>query len=292
MNSAASSGEQMSGEFWPSVLAQTQYALQTGALQPIETGCAWIEQGGIRFLVRVLTNLSRKPARPAAPSLNPFLPYEPDLFVAQLSQTHLCLLNKYNVTQHHLLIVTRAFEPQAAPLNWPDFEALWRCMRELELQQIASLGFYNSGQSAGASQPHRHFQLVPLPLAPAQTLPIQVALTGTENRSPMLPFRHALVRLSQTVHLAQTADGGAAELHAAYLLLLDQLALNRTEPAPYNLLVTAEWMLMVPRRQEQFASIAVNALGFAGSLFVKNAAQLEQLEQLGPLSLLTQVACS
>ena len=277
---------------WDKVIAQTQYALKSGALQPIDTDYAWIEQGGITFLVRISTSLIRKAEAKRASSaqsagFNPFLPYDPDLFVANLSQTHLCLLNKYNVTDHHLLIVTRAFEPQETLLELPDFEALWLCMRGLGMHEIESLGFYNSGKQAGASQPHRHLQLVPLPLTPANSLPIQVALdaaieTADLQHSPMLPFRHAAVGLPKTT----TADA----VHAAYLMLLNHLELNGPEPPPYNLLVTSQWMLLVPRQQEQFESLPVNALGFAGSLFVRNPAQLEQLKQLGPLALLSQVA--
>ena len=129
---------------WDKVIAQTQYALKSGALQPIDTDYAWIEQGGITFLVRISTSLIRKAEAKRASSaqsagFNPFLPYDPDLFVANLSQTHLCLLNKYNVTDHHLLIVTRAFEPQETLLELPDFEALWLCMLGLGMHEIESL---------------------------------------------------------------------------------------------------------------------------------------------------------
>lgn len=283
------------GNLWSQVLAQTQYALQTGALQPIETSCEVIQQVSLEFLVRISSSLNRKAqaqAQPAGAAFNPFLPYDPDLFVADLSQTHLCLLNKYNVTPHHLLIITRAFEPQATLLSLPDFAALWLCMNQLEQQKIESLGFYNSGKQAGASQPHRHLQIVPLPLAPSHRLPIQAALEKLEPlsgngaatvwQSPMLPFGHAIVRLSATPT--------ATDAHTAYLLLLSQLGLNQPEPPPYNLLVTRQWMLVVPRRQEQFGSIPVNALGFAGSLFVRDLAQLAQLKQLKPLQLLAEVA--
>ena len=38
--------------------------------------------------------------------------YEVDLFVADISPTHVCILNKFNVVDYHLLIITRAFESQ------------------------------------------------------------------------------------------------------------------------------------------------------------------------------------
>ena len=63
------------------------------------------------------------------PPANPFLPYDEALWVAHLSASHALLLNKFNVVAHHLLVVTRAFEPQAAPLSAGDMAATWRVMQ-------------------------------------------------------------------------------------------------------------------------------------------------------------------
>ena len=46
------------------------------------------------------------------------------MFVADVSDTHLCLLNKFNVIEHHLLIVTRKFEHQETLLTVRDFQAV------------------------------------------------------------------------------------------------------------------------------------------------------------------------
>jgi ATP adenylyltransferase len=150
------------GTLWHRLLATTTDALQSGALEPIETRGSQCEDRGIRFLIRMVVNLRNKPQ--GDENRNPFLPYERGLYVADASDTHVCLLNKFNVVEHHLLIITRAFEHQEEMLTTADFQALWRCLLEYE-----SLGFYNSGSGAGASQPHKHLQLVPLPLRPSHT---------------------------------------------------------------------------------------------------------------------------
>ena len=59
---------------------------------------------------------------------------------------------------------------------------------------------------------------------------------------------------------------------------------------PYNLLATRDWMMLVPRARAESHGINVNAMGFAGSLLVKNPEQLQRLQELGPLELLKQVA--
>jgi ATP adenylyltransferase len=292
------------GTLWAKTVERTQTALACGALQPIVTAADFIEQAGIRFLVRTLANLARKEAatkqteQNPGRSVDPFLPYDRDLFVADLSATHVCLLNKYNVVDHHLLIVTRAFEAQETLLTLSDFEALYTCLREID-----GLGFYNSGKLAGASQPHKHLQLVPLPLAPCcEQIPLETALaaawgTGSESAirsSPVLPFRHALTRLNYEAESLQQAAQAAHSIYQSLLVSLDLFDLHDPAGAQpkgaYNLLMTRDWMLVVPRSQEQFDSIPVNALGFAGTLFVRNPAQLEQLKQITPLGLLQSVS--
>jgi ATP adenylyltransferase len=292
------------GTLWPAILRQTEHALRRGALQSIETVQTELEECGVRFLVRQVSSLAHKEeaqrrAREATPdtcrAANPFLPYEPDLFVADLSDTHIALLNKYNVIDHHLLIVTRCFRPQEALLDLDDFVALTAAMSEFD-----GLGFYNGGAAAGASQPHRHLQIVPLPLgASGPPLPVESVLGsarigGLVGTVPGLPFLHAFARLD----LAPGASWDAA--HAAldcYRALLEATGLRAIEvngeqhqSAPYNLLVTRRWMLLVPRSSERVEGVSVNALGFAGSLFVRDAAQLEIVRRLGPMSVLKRAA--
>jgi ATP adenylyltransferase len=287
------------GMLWARVIAQTQYALGCGALQPIPTESNFIEQGGIRFLVRVLAHLARKTAAKnqqeqqakSGKDFNPFLPYDRDLFVADVSDTHVCLLNKYNVVDHHLLLITRAFEEQESLLTRQDFEALWLCLAEID-----GLGFYNSGKMAGASQRHKHLQLVPLPLVPdGDSIPIESALSTATwsdgiGKSAVLPFRHALCQLDARDSPPQAAQ---ATLEAYYKLLTELDLYSAAESklqGAYNLLITRRWMLMVPRSQEQFESIPVNSLGFAGTLFVRDSEQLERLKAISPLRLLQKVA--
>ena len=62
------------------------------------------------------------------------------------------------------------------------------------------------------------------------------------------------------------------------------------QSAPYNLLVTRRWMLLVPRSEERVEGVSINALGFAGSLFVRDAAQMKVIERLGPMAALQRVA--
>ncbi len=290
------------GTLWSQVMKVTQQALECGALQPIPTTYEVIAQRNIRFIVRVTANLIRKDECQQQrlesktitdTNFNPFLPYEQDLFVANLSETHLVILNKFPVVDHHLLIITRRFEDQQNWLTLTDFAALSACMTEFE-----SLGFYNAGQVAGASQRHKHLQIIPLPLIPGEidvpVTPLITALPWQHNAEtiPDFPFLHAIKLLD--LDWSQPAFATTQTLLDAYHELLCAVGFKKDGPqsAPYNLLVTRRWMLIVPRSQESFADISINSLGFAGSLFVRNDTQMQQLKQIGPLTVLKGVAIS
>jgi ATP adenylyltransferase len=293
------------GTLWQSVVDVTERALSTGALLPIPTNFDFIDDCGVRFLVRVLSSLERKDAErriqqaqapPSGKKANPFLPYERDLFVADVSETHVALLNKFNVVDHHLLIVTRRFEHQETLLTLQDFEALWTCMAEYR-----ALGFYNGGEAAGASQEHKHLQMVPLPLVPVgPEVPIDPLLTTVSRgddigRVKGLPFLNAFARIEKSP--STPPEYFAARTFDLFCRMLVQTGLKAPQPgdlerqsAPYCLLVTPEWMLLVPRSREHFEDISLNSLAYAGSFFVWDNKQLERLREFGPINALRTVS--
>lgn len=283
------------------VQSQTQHALLCGALQPILTDYEIIEDAGIPFLVRIVTNLARKDAakqeqvlkiKKEGTPFNPFLPYDKDLFVSEISDTHLCLLNKFNVVDHHLLIVTREYESQDDWLTQADFMAL-----AATLAQIDGLGFYNGGFLAGASQPHKHLQLIPFPFLPEIRLPIDPALMTVQYNAEQIgivssfDFVHAIAPLQPS--WLESPIEFAPTLLKIYNKLLKAVQYEINSPKPtrdYNLLMTRNWMMIIPRSRESFQSIGINAVGFAGALLVRNAEQLQLLKEIRPLTLLKNVA--
>ena len=293
------------GTLWKSVTQRTASALRCGALRPLPTTSEHIHQANIAFRVHVLAPPGRTPPAERKPtkynvarggSVNPFLPYEKELFVANLSPTHVCLLNKFPGIAHHVLILPRAFEEQQAPLTMDDFEALWTCMAEYE-----GLGFYNGGRRAGASQRHKHLQVIPLPFTQTGlATPIEPALErvvydGTIGSSPAFPFVHAVAKLhADSLSSPARAARITYELYHTMLRAVgvryEKASAGKECLEPYNMLITRRWMFLVPRSKEDYAGISVNALGFAGALLVSNAAQLALLKHAGPLTALTHVA--
>ncbi len=270
---------------------------------PLATEVSTLSDGGIDFVVRIAELWRRKPeagrepgdggAAPSAPGDDPFLPpYEPDLFVGELTATHVALLNKFPALADHLLLVTRHYESQTAALTVADFEALLT-----GLAGVDGLAFYNGGRTAGASQPHRHLQLVPLPLGPGEVQPPvrrwfdAMAMPGPgPTCHPDLPFEHRVMPMPPA-WLAEPTRA-AVEAEAVYRRMWAELGRHAEgweQPEPFNLLATREWLWLVPRRCEGVAGLSVNALGFAGCLLAGDRERFATLERIGPMALLARV---
>ena len=278
----------------------TAKALASGALLPIRTAAEYVDQDGIGYVVRILSNLVRKDEdrlkQAQQKDRNPFLPYEEDLFVADVGPSHVALLNKFNVIERHLLIVTKEFEEQENLLTPSDFSALWTCMEEYD-----AVGFYNGGEAAGASQRHKHLQVVPRPLAdqgpelPIQPLIDEVGGEGKITRLRSFDFLHCFARME--LDRRGFPLDPAEQSFRLYQAMLSELGMavpvrgeTVRQSGPYCLVATRQWMLMVPRSQEFCGEISINSLGFTGCLLVRKAEHLEHLKKTGPLSILRAVS--
>ena len=338
------SGRAVGNAFQDAVQKAIQRARHRGVLYSVPTRAEVLRDAGVPFLVRVVTasrDVDRGPTAQSASNTtaastsdalamaaqaatshtserefrNPFLPYDPDMHVADVPPERVCLLNKFPVVDGHLLIVTRLFQEQTSLLQVDDFAGLWHCLR-----QYPGLAFYNSGKVAGASQRHRHLQLIPV--TPESDIPMDAVVRQAAGRREeasgcfrvaAFPFLHAAIWTAEVTAAHREADVSVgAELHAQYLKLLwhvaEQAGAHRfgdrevsgdataaadaaeAHPFPYNLLLTPSWMLLVPRRLEACHGINVNGLGFAGYLLAKTTEQLEYLRRNGALHVLSQVA--
>lgn len=290
------------GALWQRLVQASETALAGGALQRIETRQQIISDSGIPFAVRVAQNLQRKAKEKArreryAPEFDPFLLPEPPLTIGALGAGHIAVLNKYNVVEHHLLIVTRAFEPQESLLTLADMTVLCWCLREVD-----GLGFYNGGAEAGASQQHKHLQLIPSLQAPGRPpFPIEAVFPPTFDALPQrleqIPFRHRIAALPPG--LFDAPDEAADLCLRLYREMLKEMGIAAIErdgreyqSRPYNLLLTRRWLMLVPRTREHFDEISINAMGFAGSLFVLDEMGLEEIRRAGPVAVLQAVSSS
>lgn len=268
-------------QYWQKALAHSERARAVGALVPLRTELLALPNLE-PFRLRRLLSQTPKHLRAGGPKPNPFLPWEPDLQVELLGSSHVVLLNKFPVQAAHLLLITQQWVPQAGWLSPTDWQAVAHVAADTD-----GLWFFNSAAASGASQPHRHVQLLPRhPGEPSCPLASEFErqLAGT---SPPWPWSYAISR-----RLDPIGHGDLEQLyhdHASQLGLGDPQQLPQPLH-PYNLLFNDRWFVTVRRVREHCAGFSLNALGFAGYLLATEQSDLDWLHHNGAWALLGQVA--
>lgn len=259
----------------------TARAIADGSLLPLQVTTTTVNEQGLPYSINHLSSLSLKDMATAAQlsgGRNPFVPYEENLFVDDLSPTHLLLLNKFPIIRQHAMAITREFVAQSSPLNTADFKALALMMRE-----INGLVMFNCGPASGASQPHRHLHIMPGRTAPLSAIYPQ-GTPGEIQRIEPFRFVHAFMRIDP----AQVGDATYLQnrIEAAYAHC--NLHPTHNEMPAYNLLGTREWLLIVPRSQSTFTvedvTVRVSALDFGGLVSVRTSDQIEVVKRAGLLA--------
>ncbi|MFM8526120.1 MAG: ATP adenylyltransferase [Cyanobacteriota bacterium] len=268
--------------FWQEALRRSDEALACGALVPLTTELLACPEFS-PFVLRRLLSATPRHLKAGGPKPNPFLPWEPPLEVARLGESHLLLLNKYPVEPGHLLLITQQWQPQAGWLDSGDWAAVATVSADTD-----GLWFFNSSAVAGASQPHRHLQLLPraagevsCPLASTY----RSLLRG--ERCP-LPWCYA-------ISAREDRSGAGADLPGIYQRHAAQLGLGHPDRDQrprhaYNVLFDRHWFVTIRREQEHGAGFSINGLGFAGYLLITPRSDLDWLRRHGPWSLLATVA--
>jgi len=267
--------------YWQAAKAVSLSALEQQALVPLRT--TELEIPGVPpFLLRRLEGAPPRHLTEQGPKPNPFLPWDPPLEVGRLGQSHVLILNKYPVQPAHLLLITQQWQPQAGWLTQADWEAVGHVAAD-----TGGLWFFNSSPTAGASQPHRHLQLLPrqqgevsCPLAPWLESQLQ------DRRKPW-PWRYALSRRWDAREGKDLQP--LYRQHASLLDLGDPDGPDAPQHA-YNLLFDDRWFLSVRRVKEHCAGFSINGLGFAGFLLCTAHSDLDWLGTHGPWALLEEVA--
>lgn len=223
------------------------------------------------------------------------------------------MLNKFAVVPEHFILVTRAFKQQTHLLGADDLAAAHACVRAYHDHDgeggVGLFVFFNSGEHSGASQPHRHLQLLPVNkmregLSEAAEgadgagwTVLADRLAGDDQRPTgraQLPFATFAERIAD--------DVGPEALRSAYVRLyrkacaavgLDDKELGDLEaddvPAriSYNLGMTRNSLVVCPRVAEgdavrsrdgkEVGRLALNGTVLAGTALVKSEAEWDAL---------------
>ena len=216
----------------------------------------------------------------STPKLNPFKPWEKILEIERIGEDHQLILNKYPVQLGHILLITREWKPQNGWLDKTDLAAIQEVNKD-----TSGLWFFNSGSVAGASQPHRHIQLL--------------RRNNEEKSCPredwFLNLKGSSIRTNKLTDNICVEDFNFEDdvnnLYVKYLHIAEDLGLgspnNDPKPRkPYNLLITNNWIAGIKRSMDHVYGFSINGLGFAGYILVTEKSDVSYLKENGPEKLL------
>ncbi|PKX97802.1 putative phosphorylase [Aspergillus novofumigatus IBT 16806] len=202
---------------------------------------------------------------------------DPNLLIATINHTHLLVINKFSVFRPQLLLLTcDSYRRQHEPLTLEDFAATHSVLSSSKERHLV---IYNCGSIAGASRNHKHVQILPRPadLFPddpnfdPEVIPFQYglrSLRGLDFGSPDCPLK--LSEIYQEL-LAEAKERPG-----------DSLDANNEGYFPHNVALVREWIIVIPRRSNNFEDITANAAGMMGSVCLKSEAELDRWKQVGP----------
>ncbi len=271
---------------WSKALEINRLAIDSGAVIPLETNKYITDYNNSDYELRFLKSPLPKYLIEYGPKANPFIPWDSRLEIETINDSHILILNKYPVQIGHMLLITNGWMPQNGWLNVVDFEAISKVDND-----TSGLWFFNSSKEAGASQPHRHFQLL--------RRNNSEIICPRYNWFNSLLFDHKNIKSDISSSIAIRArdkknNTKADELFNAYKSMCSDMELgdenNHKKPLkPYNLLITKDWIALVLRFTDKSYGFSINALGFAGYFLGTKSSNIDILTKYGPDKILKQV---
>ena len=267
--------------YWEKALQKTKISINSKSLFPLNTTDITKKlYKGNDFVIRELDITKFKKNTLIGPKINPFRPWDNILEIDSIGKYHQLILNKYPVQLGHILLITNEWKEQNGWLDIKDWEAIKEVNKD-----TTGLWFFNSSPLAGASQPHRHFQLLrrdPL----ESSCPREKWILDFDNvnyKNHIFCKNIILRKFSKTLN--------EENIHEIYKDLLFKLGLGKPKldkrpRYPYNLIFTNNWMLLIKRKTDNLFGMSLNALGFAGYLLVTEKSDIRYLKKYGPEKLL------
>ncbi len=267
--------------YWEKALQKTKISINSKSLFPLQTTDITKNlYKGNDFIIRELDITKFKKNTLIGPKINPFKPWDKILEIDSIGNGHQLILNKYPVQLGHVLLITNEWKEQNGWLDIKDWEAIKEVNKD-----TSGLWFFNSGPLAGASQPHRHIQLLrrdPSELSCPREKWI-LALNNLNYKNEKFSKNIILKKFSKSLN-----EENIYEIYKdlSYNLGLGDPRNDKKPKYPYNLIFTDKWMIIIKRKTDNLFGISINALGFAGYILVTENSDIKYLRELGPEKLL------
>jgi len=267
--------------YWEKALQKTKISINSKSLFPLQTTDITKNlYKGNDFIIRELDITKFKKNTLIGPKINPFKPWDKILEIDSIGNGHQLILNKYPVQLGHVLLITNEWKEQNGWLDIKDWEAIKEVNKD-----TSGLWFFNSGPLAGASQPHRHIQLLrrdPSELScPREKWILDLNNVNYENEK--FSKNILLKKFSKSLN-----EENIHEIYKdlAYKLGLGEPRKDKKPRYPYNLIFTNRWIILIKRKTDNLFGISINALGYAGYILVTEKSDINYLRKFGPEKLL------
>ena len=267
--------------YWEKALNQTRLAIDNESLFPLKTDIITTDLYEKNdFIIRQLDTSKFNKKKIYGPKQNPFCPWEKILEIDKIGKNHQLILNKYPVQKGHILLITNSWKPQNGWLDIND----WKAIKEVN-NDTNGLWFFNSSPIAGASQPHRHFQLLRRSegelSCPREKWFLEMDIDKDTNN---ILKRNIIV--SKFNFLENSLSHFELYLELAMKLGLGTPVNDRKPRYSYNILITNRWISIIKRSNDHIHGFSINGLGFAGYLLVTEKSDINYLRKFGPEKLL------
>ena len=275
-----------SQSIWSKALDISKKAVNCGAVIPLNTIKYKSREESCDFELRFLKSPIPKYLIEYGPKRNPFIPWDSRLEIQPINDKHTLILNKYPVQIGHMLLITNNWKPQNGWLNKDDFEAIQNVDKD-----TTGLWFFNSSKEAGASQPHRHFQLLPRRYNESVCPRFEWFCSLLNNKNNNNSEISHCISIRQRNNIKNTTSQC---LYSLYKSMIDEMNLGNIDiinkpSKPYNLLITSEWIALITRKTDRSNGFSINALGFAGYFLGTKRSDVDTLIKFGPEKILKDV---
>ena len=266
-------------------LEKTDIAIKKHSIIPLGTEITKVFQDDFnKFELRKLCSNKPSYLDLYGPKINPFNPWDRVLEIDYITNNHVLILNKYPVQRGHLLLITNHWESQSSWLTRKDWSAISKVNSD-----TSGLWFFNSCAIAGASQTHKHIQLIPKidknNICPRNQWFKQKLITSDYYNCKNISIKQLTLEDWKNSDL----------LYAKYKKCCEELLIGNKDlddlpKIAYNIVFTNEWLALVLRSRESYKGFNINGLGFAGYILSTKESDLVWLNKSGPEELLAKVS--
>jgi ATP adenylyltransferase/5',5'''-P-1,P-4-tetraphosphate phosphorylase II len=217
----------------------------------------------------------------------------PNQVIGTINSTHILALNIYPVFRpQYLLLTFDSYRSQSEALDLQDVEASWDflCTEGGEDYYV----MYNCAQEAGCSRNHKHVQILQKPEISSPESGFRFFPDIEEHKTmTKVPYVYFLQYFNQRISME------AIEVFGIYREVLRKcrktLGIKKDDEetvCPHNVVLTKNWMLVIPRRTGTYKGVMVNAAGMMGMPTVANEELFAIWREIGPSKALSEFGVS